>query len=460
MHQVRTIIRTPRRRWAFAAAAAATLAAIAVSVAAVALPTRQAADRGASGGGGTWVPVAAVRSSDQLLARGKLSPIRTVAVTAAAAGEAAELHVAAGDEVRAGQPLLRISSPELESRVRAAEAAALRARAQDGALSSGEEPSELLSARRRFAQAQAQSISALRKVEDARLLLERGFIARNEAESATADAENAQQQIALARDEIVTLERKYSPEQRRAAKLEDANRVAEIGELLQRKGQLFVRAPIAGVVQSLESQASGDGRAPKELTQGARVENGMTLMTIADTSSYLVNVQTSAADLTWLETGLEAEVRLAALPQRVLIGKVQRIAPPLRSSEAALGATSFEALVAFPLRPEDLTAADRQRLRIGGVASVTIRRTSEQTRTSIPIDAVVWGSQGEAQVRWRAGSGETGAMRSVNLIRADAHAALVAERLDGEVWIPAASAADASSAEKPGRRAATGVPAP
>ena len=95
---------------------------------------------------------------------------RTVAVSSDLGGRVAALHVAEGDTVHAGQPLLTLDDSLLRPRIAQVEAAVAAAQARLELVQAGARPEQIALAQARLAQAEAATAAAQQAWDDAKLL--------------------------------------------------------------------------------------------------------------------------------------------------------------------------------------------------------------------------------------------------------------------------------------------------
>lgn len=398
---------------------------------------------------GHWAPIEAGAQAFELATDGRLAPARLVELPGVAAGTLADVRVAWGDNVVQGQSLVRIISPELDGQLRTAEAAALRGRLENRGVLAGEEPTEVINARRRVVTAQGTLQSARGRAADSQALYEKGFVSRLDKDAAKLEAENAQDQVTLAQEEVRAASLKYAPEQIRALGLEAENKAAELDQLRRRRQELQMVAPVAGVLLKPSTRGSAEQSAPRELVQGAKVSAGDAILAIGDTSSFQVQANCSEADLAWLDAGMPAQVTVALLPGRTFAARVVRLGSSVRSQNMPSGTNGaeFECEFAFPADGAVLSAQDRLRVRIGGSATVRVSHVSAARQAKIPLASVIWSPDGRAQVRWRATADAAPTEVPVRVVRTGIDDIQIAEALAGEVWVPAG--ADAAQAEPP-----------
>jgi membrane fusion protein, heavy metal efflux system len=203
---------------------------------------------------------------DDLIANGSVTPdvSRTVPVNALSGGRVIEIAARLGDDVQKGQLLLKIHSADLAL-----------------ALSD-------------YQKAVADEMLSRRALERALLLFEHGALAEKEKENAQNTEDKAKVDVAAAKERIHILN----------------------GNLETLSPILEVRAPIAGAIIA------------QNVTSGAGVkslDNAPDLFTIADLSEVWVMCDVYENNLARVHVGDQAEVRLAAYPDRALRGRVAKI---------------------------------------------------------------------------------------------------------------------------------------
>jgi cobalt-zinc-cadmium efflux system membrane fusion protein len=203
---------------------------------------------------------------DDLIVNGSVAPdvSRTVPVNALTGGRVIEIAARLGDDVEKGQLLLKIHSADLAQ-----------------ALSD-------------YQKAIADEMLARRALDRALLLFEHGALAEKEKENAQNAEDKAKVDVAAAKERIRILN----------------------GSLETLSPILEVRAPISGTIIA------------QNVTGGAGVkslDNAPDLFTIADLSEIWVICDVYENNLAQVHVGDNAEVRLAAYPDRPLRARVAKI---------------------------------------------------------------------------------------------------------------------------------------
>ncbi|HLW51375.1 MAG TPA: efflux RND transporter periplasmic adaptor subunit [Candidatus Angelobacter sp.] len=204
--------------------------------------------------------------ADELHMNGVVAPDvnRTVPVVSLGAGRAVEVFVRLGDDVKKGQVLLRISSPDL---------------------------AQAFSDYQKF---QADEVLSRKQFERSRMLFDRGAIAAKDMESAQDADEKAKVDLRTSAERIRILG----------------------GDLGNPSAMLDVRSPIAGTVVE------------QNVVAGATVksaDNSPNLFTIANLSHVWVLCDVYEDTLVRVHVGDNAELSANALPDRVFHGRVGNI---------------------------------------------------------------------------------------------------------------------------------------
>ena len=212
------------------------------------------------------VEVETRKIADELRMNGVVAPDvnRNVPILSLGAGRAVQVFVRLGDDVKKGQILLRISSPDL---------------------------AQAFSDYQKF---KADEVLSAKQLERSQALYSKGAISARDLESAQDAEDKAKVDLRTAADRVRILG----------------------GNLDNPSPQLDLRAPISGTIIE-QNVAAG--------TAVRSTDSSPNLFTIADLSRVWVLCDVYEDVLTRVHTGDVAEVRLNALPERVFQGQVGNI---------------------------------------------------------------------------------------------------------------------------------------
>ena len=174
-----------------------------------------------------------------------------IALPAPVAEKIVQVHVREGQRVVAGQPLLSLDTAETLATLRAAEAAVARQQAALIELRVGPRIEEIERAKASLSAAQAELVD--RRADYQRLLAlgKKNYVSQSDIDGARAATENASAQVRAAEEQLLELERGTRVEEidQGKASLAEARAQAQAQRVLL--GKLNVRAPRAGVVDSI-----------------------------------------------------------------------------------------------------------------------------------------------------------------------------------------------------------------
>ncbi|MBA8733564.1 efflux RND transporter periplasmic adaptor subunit [Chromobacterium violaceum] len=300
-----------------------------------------------------------IRSS--VLASGSLVYQEQAQLSSEVTGKVSAVLVREGDHVRAGQPVLRLDDEGYAAEV-TQQAAAVRQQALQ---------------QRQQALTLANQQSAYRRKE---ALHRAGMVA-------DAMLEDARYAVDEARVGL-----KNGGEQLRQSE-------AVLAQARQRAAKTVIRAPMSGVVTSIDIK-------PGETAIASQV--GMvtpSLMTIANTGTMLVEANIDEADIGGVGSGQPAKVQLVAYPGAPLSATVLQIPlSPKRMAGAPAGVPGGQAR-SYPVRLA-LSGSGRGLLRPGMSCRVEIFTTRAGKALTVPLQAVLSEAETSARRDADAGDGE------------------------------------------------------
>jgi HlyD family secretion protein len=302
-------------------------------------------------------------------ASGFIQPRRKVDISADISGRVLDLYVEEGQWVNRGDVLLRIDPTSFEANVRRATASVSQARAQ-------------------AAQARANLLRAESELGRAEQL------SRSENLISAAELEQARTQRLVYEAQLEAA--MYGVEQAEAG----------LSEAREQLRKTTISAPMSGQVTRLNIQAG------ETAVVGTMNNPGSLLLTIADLSEMEARIRVGETDISAVQHGDSALVRIDAYPNRAFAGRVTRIAnsavnaPGARSSGTGASnqaqAIDFEVIVALHDPPSDL------RPDLSATAEVVVATRSNVI--AVPIIAVtirdLSGKRFRSEDATQAGGGE------------------------------------------------------
>jgi len=290
--------------------------------------------------------VAVTRGSvvEKALAIGAIKPKREIAVKSKISGIVKTSYREIGDQVKPGDPLFEILPDPT--------------------------PMELTEARREVEIARNVFDQAKKKHDRARALKDQGILATQDWDQAEKDVQDAQIRLSLAGERLALIEKGRVKTERMAV-------------------ESIIRAPISGTV--LE-QLVNEGDPVVPLTS---YQAGTALTNLADMKTLVFKGTVDEIDVGKLHEGMPASIKVGALPEAKVDGKIYKISPKSRTAE---GATLFDVEIQL-LPAKDVV------LRAGYSANAEIAVREKHDVLTLPERLVTF-SDGKASVELP-GKGET-----------------------------------------------------
>ena len=351
-------------------------------------------------------------------ASGEVRPIRYIKLTSEVAGRIEEIYVNAGDQVTQGKPLIRIDPTQLQSSQEAQWAAAQQAindvQSARNAVSNAEQG--LVVAESSVASARQQLVSSQTAVDHAQVdlntaqrelkrysdLIESGVASRLEYDTARDRYDQAKiaLQTAKANFESQRMAVKEAIERANMQKIsvQEAKTGIKSSEMRASQQQALLRgqssqrskatqvSPLTGVVADIPTRVGEYAVASLSSTP---------LMTIADMSTINVEVNVDETEISNVEVGQQAKVKVDALGDKELTAVVTQKNPLAVSKSDTLGGLSNrvnvqeakEFKVTIELR--DMPDDTRNSLRPGMSATATITTKTKNNVVAVPLEAIV-----------------------------------------------------------------------
>jgi HlyD family secretion protein len=351
-------------------------------------------------------------------ASGEVRPIRYIKLTSEVPGRIEEIYVNAGDQVVQGKPLVRVDPTQLQSSQEAQWAAAQQAindiQTARNAVSNAEQglvvaESSVASARQQLVslqtavdRAQVDLNTAQRELKRYSDLIEAGVSSRSEYDAArdrydqakialqTAKANLESQRIAVKESmERVNLQKIAVQEAKTGIKSSEmrANQQQALlrGQASQRSKATQL-SPLTGVVADIPTRVGEYAVAGLSTTP---------LMTIADMSTINVEVNVDETEISNVEVGQQAKVKVDALGEKEITAVVTQKNPLAVSKSDTQGGLSnrvnvqeakeFKVTVELRDMPDDV----RNGLRPGMSATATITTKTKNNVVAVPLEAIV-----------------------------------------------------------------------
>ena len=351
-------------------------------------------------------------------ASGEVRPIRYIKLTSEVPGRIEEIYVNAGDQVTQGKPLVRVDPTQLQSS-QEAQFASTQASLNDiqssrNAVASAQQglvvaESSVASARQQLValqtsveRAQVDLNSAQRELKRNSDLIEAGVASRSEYDAARDRFDQAKIALQTARANLDSQRIAVKEAQERANQqklsVQEARNSVKTSEMRANQQQALLRgqssqrskatqlSPLNGVVADIPTRVGEYAVAGLSTTP---------LMTIADMSTINVEVNVDETEISNVEVGQQAKVKVDALGDKELTAVVTQKNPLAVSKSDTQGGLSnrvnvqeakeFKVTVELRDMPDDV----RNGLRPGMSATATITTKTKNNVIAVPLEAIV-----------------------------------------------------------------------
>ncbi|CNL17494.1 efflux RND transporter periplasmic adaptor subunit [Yersinia alsatica] len=252
--------------------------------------------------------------NQNLLLQGEVDAPEVI-VSSKAKGRVIERHVERGDDVKAGQLLITLESPELMAQLAGLEAARDQAQAQLDESLHGTREESIRNLRASLAQAQAEYENALHTYNRNNSVAAKGFISASELEDSRRAKDTAYQQVQAAKANLdeglhgdrVELRDKYAAAVRQAEE--------DLAQLKAQTDDLQVRAPVAGEVGSI----------PAEVGELLNASSPLLTLIRLPQAYFVFNLREDI--LADVRKGDKISLRVPALKDKEIMAEVRYIAP-------------------------------------------------------------------------------------------------------------------------------------
>lgn len=345
--------------------------------------------------GEQWLAVKPDSLVHQIGLVGKIEPDTTLTLTAPFDGTVQANLVEQGQQVEAGQVLLRMDPAILEVQLREALSAQLKARRTVQEMQDWDSGPTVSRARRSLRTAEMSAGNTQRKLTESENLFQRGIIPRNELDDLRQQTQQQQLDLASARSELQQALDQGKGEYRQIADMELTNATVKYDALHTLLEGKELKAPFSGIVVpppgNNATQGGGNNNAPVQA--GSRVNQGQVLFGLANIERLKIVAKVSELDINQLHQGQAVEVMGDGFDGERLSGSVSVVSGLAISSDGQ-GSAQFPVTLSIP----KLTPQQLQRVRLGMSARLTIVTYNNEQAMVIPSQAL----QADMTVEYRA----------------------------------------------------------
>ena len=356
------------------------------------------------------VVVTPQRLASTITLSGQLVPRREVQVVSPISGTVAATHFQYGAQVTRGQRLVDLDTTEIESNYRQAQAQYIKALRRFNELEDWENNVEVARVRRTISKTKLQLETQKQKRDETAFLLERGVIPAAEHEAAEQQLHNLQLDYEAGQQDLASVLAKGGAAEKQVAQLELDNARIRLQTLEDTLQKSVVYAPVAGVI--LQPRRGGGGKSDQgreRLAKGRSVTQGALLLTIGDLDGLSVTGEVDEVDIAKVRLGQPVDIRGDAFPGLELTGAIAHVSA--QAGQTGQGENTFP-LFEIMVTIEDLTPAQRQRLRLGMSTNLEVVVYEKPDSLLVPFGAVQT-RNGKAWLRVR--DRQTGGVKQVEV---------------------------------------------
>jgi len=267
-----------------------------------------------------------------LSASGYVVAHHKIAVGAKVSGRVAWIGVEKGDNVQAGQLLVRLEDTEFRAQVNQAKANLAAAQARLDQLKSGSRPQEKLKDKATVIQAEANLKNAEAAYQRADTLYRSGVVSKAELDNALAQRDSARALVEAARQSSAMTDIGPRTEEIRAAEAQVQQMKAALDYAQTQLTATEIKAPVAGTVLERIVER-GEMVTPSAFGgSGARTS----VVDLADLTDLQIELDISQADFSRLKIGQKAEIIPDAFPNLRYAGYIAEIAPEANRAKATV----------------------------------------------------------------------------------------------------------------------------
>lgn len=318
---------------------------------------------------------------------GQIEPLTQKVFLSPFSGKVIEKYYLEGQLVKAGDPLLKLDTTELEIKVRQARSTMIRAKKEHIQIREWAGGPRVTQARLSMARQKAILDNLKRKLDEAQVLFDKGIIPGSELESAVEAFENQKISALAAEDEVKSLLALGSQDQLKIASMELQNAQAELDEL---EGQL-AKATITAEEDGIILLPASDEQRQQELKSievGSKVQQGETLVVIGDLSGLTIHTKVDEVSISKLSLSQVVQVTSDAFPEIVLDGWISAISCQALGSASGRSAGGKPPVFDVTVTVDELSFEQQSKIRMGMSAILNVTVYDNPDALVIPISAI------------------------------------------------------------------------
>ena len=327
---------------------------------------------------------------------GQIEPLTQKVFLSPFSGKVIEKYYLEGQLIKAGEPLLKLDTTELEIKVRQARSAVIRAKKDYIQIKEWAGGPRVTQARLNLARQNAILDNLKRKLDEAKVLFEKGIIPKVELESSTEAFENQKISVKAAEDEVKSLLALGSKDQVLIASMELQNAQAELDELEKQLAKATIMAEQDGIILLPASEEQRQQEL-KSIEVGTKVLQGETLVVIGDLSGLTIHTKVDEVSISKLSLNQLVQVTSDAFPDIVLDGWISAISCQALGSASGRSSGGKPPVFDVTVTVDELSFEQQSKIRMGMSAILNVTVYDNPDALVVPISAVESG-YGYAQV--------------------------------------------------------------
>lgn len=246
---------------------------------------------------------------------GKVMAVDEVSLSPKLGGKVEQILVREGEQVRAGQALIRLEQKDVINQVNQAQAAYDAALANLSNLEQGQFPQQLAQLESALKQAEANFNNAKENYERMKELFNEGAIPKQQFEGVELQYNIAKEQYESAKTQFTITKEKTIPESLSAAKAQVKQAEAMLSAAKSALEDSIITSPIDGTVGAISA------------TVGGLASPGYPLITVGNLNSVEIHISVTEDRINGLKVGQEAEVTVEAVADEPLKGEIVSLSP-------------------------------------------------------------------------------------------------------------------------------------
>ncbi len=230
-------------------------------------------------------------------------------------GKIATMNVEVGQQVKKGDVLFTLDSSELQAQYKQAQGALSSAQANLTLISDSEFKQQLIQAKSNQSLAQNTYNDAKSAFDKVKILYEAEASTKQDLDDAQSKLNSAETQLNSANENLNLLNNKIGSQTAAVAEsqVEQAQGAVDLAQA--QLDNAVVKSPIDGVVSERDADA------------GEIVSSSKSVITIADNSSFIGEINISDKDLSGIAVGEKVEVKVNSLEDKNFEGVIDNISP-------------------------------------------------------------------------------------------------------------------------------------